>query len=75
MSESQNPQRPTPTWKLVLIAFAASIVVIPFIAMSGDGDPQATRQNATNFGAWGIRILLIGALLAGGWGALRGERR
>jgi hypothetical protein len=75
MSGSVNPQRPTPTWKLVLIALAASIFVIPFVAMTGGDDPQVARQNAASFGAWGIRLLLVGALAAGGWSAFTRNRR
>lgn len=67
--QAQNPQRPTPTWKLWTIGVLGGLVVAVWMFTTSD-NADATRSSATQIGQWAIRALLIGLIAAGGWKAL-----
>ena len=70
----QNPNRPTRTWILWVIGIIGGAAYSVWLVSAGD-DPQATRQIATNTGAWAYRALAVGAIGLGGWGVLRRRTR
>lgn len=73
-NSTHGPQTPTPRWQLWTIGIVGGLIATFVIGAMGDGDVNATRQSATQFGAWSIRLLVVGALVAGGWSALRKGR-
>ncbi|PYR93553.1 MAG: hypothetical protein DMF84_09125 [Acidobacteria bacterium] len=71
MNEPENPNRSTSTETLWLIGIAGGVVVAVAAFYAGGDDAEETRRLASSFGAWGIRLLLLGVIFAGGWSALR----
>jgi hypothetical protein len=71
MSGSENPNRPTSTATLWAIGGVGGIIVAVAAFIFGGDDAEETRRLATGFGVWAIRLLLLGAIVAGGWKALR----
>ena len=71
MTTLQHPHRTTGTWKLWAIGIIAGLGLSIVALYQGGDDPNATRNAATQIGAWSFRLLAIGAILIGGWGALR----
>lgn len=67
--QPQNPQRPTPTWKLWTVGILGGLIVAVWLFTTSD-DADATRSSATQVGQWAIRALLVGVIVAGGWKAL-----
>jgi hypothetical protein len=71
MNEPANRHRPTSTATLWAVGIVGGIVVAIAAFLGGGDDAEQTRQAATNFGIWSIRPLVVGALIAGGWSALK----
>jgi hypothetical protein len=72
MAAGENGSRPTPRWVFWLFGIVGGLAVAVIAFIAGD-DADETRQNATAFGTWSVRLMVVAVILAGGWGALRGK--
>ena len=75
MNPADNPNRPTSTATLWAIGGVGGVIVAVVAFIMGGDDAEETRRLATEFGVWGIRLLLLGALVLGGWNALKRKSR
>jgi hypothetical protein len=74
MNDSPNPTRKTATWKLWLGGILGGMIVAVLAFYQGGDDPEQAKRMASTIGAWSVRLLLVGIVLAGGWSALRSRK-
>jgi hypothetical protein len=70
---THSTDRSTPRWQLWLIGIIGGLAVAVLAFLTGGDDPDATREMASGIGSWSVRLLLVGVILAGGWGVLRSK--
>lgn len=70
-TQEQNPHRPTATWKLWTLGIVGGLIAAMLMFVTSGENADATRQTATQTGAWALRGLLVAVILLGGWTALR----